>query len=238
VADDRGIAYMGAGKVELRDIDFPSLVLRDGPGVHPDNMGRELPHAAILKVVSTNICGSDQHMVRDRAGGNGPRARDHRRGDRDRAGRGVHRGGDLCSVPFNIACGRCRACKQGHTGVCLNVNPERPGSAYGYVDMGGWVGGQAEHVTVPYADWNLLRFPDKEQAMEQILDLTMPSDIFRTGFHGAYTAGVGPGSTVYVAGRRPGRARGGLLRAAARRGRGDRGGPDPGAARAGAQLRL
>jgi glutathione-independent formaldehyde dehydrogenase len=106
-------------------------------------------------------------------------------------------------VPFNIACGRCRMCKGGHTGVCLNVNPDRPGSAYGYVDMGGWVGGQAEYVTVPYADWNLLKFPDKDRAMEKILDLTMLSDIFPTGFHGAYTAGVGPGSTVYVAGGGP-----------------------------------
>jgi glutathione-independent formaldehyde dehydrogenase len=69
--------------------------------------------------------------------------------------------------------------------------------------MGGWVGGQAEYVMVPYADWNLLKFPDKDAAMEKILDLTMLSDIFPTGFHGAYTAGVGPGSTVYIAGAGP-----------------------------------
>jgi glutathione-independent formaldehyde dehydrogenase len=106
-------------------------------------------------------------------------------------------------VPFNIACGRCRNCKGGHTGVCENVNPDRPGSAYGYVDMGGWVGGQAEYALVPYADWNLLKFPDKDQAMDKILDLTMLSDIFPTGFHGAYTAGVHPGSTVYIAGAGP-----------------------------------
>jgi glutathione-independent formaldehyde dehydrogenase len=56
---------------------------------------------------------------------------------------------------------------------------------------------------VPYADWNLLRFPDKDQAMDKILDLTMLSDIFPTGFHGAYTAGVGPGKTVYIAGAGP-----------------------------------
>jgi glutathione-independent formaldehyde dehydrogenase len=111
--------------------------------------------------------------------------------------------GDLCSVPFNIACGRCRMCKMGNTGVCLNVNPERPGGAYGYVDMGGWRGGQAEYVMVPYADWNLLPFPDKDQAMEKILDLTMLSDIFPTGYHGAVTAGVTTGSTVYVAGAGP-----------------------------------
>ena len=54
----------------------------------------------------------------------------------------------MCSVPFNIACGRCAACKRGHTGVCLNVNPARAGAAYGYVDMGGWIGGQAEYVMV------------------------------------------------------------------------------------------
>ncbi len=89
------------------------------------------------------------------------------------------------------------------TGICLNVNPDRPGSAYGYVDMGGWVGGQAEYVLVPYADWNLLKFPDRDQALEKIMDLTMLSDIFPTGFHGAVTAGVGVGSTVYVAGAGP-----------------------------------
>src|SRR5579863_3660446 len=111
--------------------------------------------------------------------------------------------GDLVSVPFNIACGRCRNCKERKTGICLNVNPDRPGSAYGYVDMGGWVGGQAEYVMVPYADFNLLKFPDKDQAMAKIRDLTMLSDIFPTGYHGAYTAGVTTGSTVYVAGAGP-----------------------------------
>ena len=106
-------------------------------------------------------------------------------------------------MPFNIACGRCRNCKEGRTGICLNVNPSRPGAAYGYVDMGGWVGGQAEYVMVPYADWNLLKFPDKDQAMAKIKDLTLLSDIFPTGYHGAVTAGVGPGSIVYVAGAGP-----------------------------------
>jgi glutathione-independent formaldehyde dehydrogenase len=94
-------------------------------------------------------------------------------------------------------------CKEGKTGICLNVNPARPGAAYGYVDMGGWVGGQAEYVMVPYADFNLLKFPDRERAMEKIKDLTLLSDIFPTGFHGAYTAGVGPGTIVYIAGAGP-----------------------------------
>src|SRR5438045_4671155 len=111
--------------------------------------------------------------------------------------------GDLVSVRFNIACGRCRKCKGGQTGICLNVNPARPGAAYGYVDMGGWVGGQAEYVLVPYADFNLLKFPNKDGAMAKIKDLTLLSDIFPTGYHGAVTAGVGPGMTAYVAGAGP-----------------------------------
>ena len=110
-------------------------------------------------------------------------------------------------MPFNIACGRCRNCKEGKTGICLNVNPARPGAAYGYVDMGGWVGGQAEYVMVPYADFNLLKFPDRDQAMEKIRDLTMLSDIFPTGYHGAVTAGVTTGLDGLCRRRRPGRAR-------------------------------
>src|ERR671928_225616 len=66
MADNRGVAYMGPGTVEVQDIDFPTFELQDGPGVNPANVGRPLPHAAILKMVSTNICGSDQHMVRGR----------------------------------------------------------------------------------------------------------------------------------------------------------------------------
>jgi len=111
--------------------------------------------------------------------------------------------GDLVSVPFNIACGRCRNCREGKTGICLNVNGDRAGAAFGYVDMGGWVGGQADYVMAPYADFNLLKFPDKDQALEKIEDLTLLSDIFPTGYDGAVKAGVTTGSTVYVAGAIP-----------------------------------
>lgn len=203
---NRGVVYVGPGAVEVRDIDEPTFELRDGPGVHPDNVGRQLPHAAILRIVSTNICGSDQHMVRGRTTAPAGLVLGHEiTGEVIDVGPGVEfiEVGDLCSVPFNIACGRCRTCKDGDTGICLTTNPARPGAAYGYVDMGGWVGGQAKYVTVPYADWNLLKFPDKDQAMEKILDLTMLSDIFPTGFHGCVTAGVKPGATVYIAGAGP-----------------------------------
>jgi glutathione-independent formaldehyde dehydrogenase len=206
MAGNKAVAYLEPGKVEVQTIDYPGLVLKDGPGVNPANVGRKCEHGVILKVVSTNICGSDQHMVRGRTTAPRDLVLGHEiTGEVIEVGRDVEfiKKGDLCSVPFNIACGRCSNCKEGKTGICLNVNPDRPGSAYGYVDMGGWVGGQAEYAMVPYADFNLLRFPDKDQAIDKIRDLTMLSDIFPTGFHGAYSAGVGPGSTVYVAGGGP-----------------------------------
>jgi glutathione-independent formaldehyde dehydrogenase len=187
---------MGPGKVEVQSIDFPELALGS----------RKCEHGVILKVVATNICGSDQHMVRGRTTAPHGLVLGHEiTGEVIEAGKDVEfiKVGDLCSVPFNIACGRCRNCKEGKTGICLNVNPARPGAAYGYVDMGGWVGGQAEYVMVPYADFNLLKFPDKDRAMEKIRDLTLLSDIFPTGYHGAVTAGVGPGSIVYIAGAGP-----------------------------------
>src|SRR3954471_7802568 len=203
---NKAIAYIEPGKVQVETIDYPKLEVQDGPGVHPDNVGRKTPHGAILKIVATNICGSDQHMVRGRTTAPSGLILGHEiTGEVIETGPGVEfiKAGDLVSVPFNIACGRCRMCKEGNTGVCLNVNPAGYGSAYGYVDMGGWRGGQAEYVMVPYADWNLLKFPDKEQALEKILDLTMLSDIFPTGYHGAYTAGVTSGSTCYIAGAGP-----------------------------------
>lgn len=204
--NNRALVYKGSGKVDVETIDYPELMIKDGPGVNPANVGRKCEHGVILKVVSTNICGSDQHMVRGRTTAPEGLVLGHEiTGEVIEAGRDVEfmKKGDLVSVPFNIACGRCRNCKEQDTHICLNVNPERPGAAYGYVDMGGWVGGQAKYVMVPYADFQLLKFPDKDQAMEKILDLTMLSDIFPTGFHGAYSAGVRIGSTVYVAGAGP-----------------------------------
>ncbi len=193
---NRGVAYIKPGVVEVQSIDYPKLILGDRP----------CQHGVILKIISTNICGSDQHMVRGRTTAPAGLILGHEiTGQVIEAGRDVEfiKVGDIVSVPFNIACGRCRNCKAGQTGICLNANPARPGAAYGYVDMGGWVGGQAEYVMVPYADFNLLKFPDKDQALEKIKDLTLLSDIFPTGYHGAVTAGVGPGTIVYVAGAGP-----------------------------------
>ncbi len=197
MSSNRGVVYVGPGKVEVRNIADPVMASPNG---------RKLDHAVILKVISTNICGSDQHMVRGRTTAEPGLVLGH-----EITGEIIEKGsdveqleiGDIVSVPFNVACGRCRCCKSQDTGVCLTVNPARAGGAYGYVDMGGWIGGQARYVMVPYADFNLLKFPDREQAMDKIRDLTMLSDILPTGFHGAVQAGVGVGSIVYVAGAGP-----------------------------------
>ena len=177
-ASNRGVVYMAPGVVEVKPIDFPKLELDSTSSpVASERQKRKCEHGAILKVcshgrqewgvqwhrmtpspsrhrkvVTTNICGSDQHMVRGRTSlPGGYMVLGHEiTGEIVEVGRDVEfmKEGDLCSVPFNIACGRCPACKRGDTGVCLFVNPARAGAAFGYVDMGGWVGGQAEYVMV------------------------------------------------------------------------------------------
>src|ERR1700674_3125036 len=204
MASNRGVAYIAPGKVEVQSIEYPKLRM---PASETNPFGgKDAPHGVILKIVTTNICGSDQHMVRGRTTAPKGLILGH-----EITGEIIEKGsdvemldvGDICTVPFNIACGRCRNCREGKTGICLTVNPARPGAAYGYVDMGGWVGGQAEYVLVPYADFNLIKFPNKEKAMAKIADLTCLSDILPTGYHGAVSAGVTTGSTVYVAGAGP-----------------------------------
>ena len=205
MAGNRVVVYQGPGQVSVESVDYPRLELPDDV-VNGMGIKRQAPHGVILKVVATNICGSDQHMVRGRTTAPVGQTLGH-----EITGEVVEKGddvlfleqGDIVSVPFNIACGRCRQCEERQTGICLNVNPARPGAAYGYVDMGGWIGGQAEYVFVPFADFNALKFPDRDQALAKIKDLTMLSDIFPTGYHGAYTAGTTTGSTVYIAGAGP-----------------------------------
>lgn len=193
---NRAVVFKGPGVMAVEDIGYPKMLAK----------GKPVNHGVILKILVTNICGSDLHMYRGRTDmlPNTPVGHEI-------TGMVIEKGtdvetldiGDIVSVPFNVACGRCRNCKEQSTNLCLTVNDLKPGGAYGYAEMGPWQGGQAEYVFVPYADFNLLKFPDPEQALEKILDLSMISDIFPTGFHGAVTAGAGVGKTVYIAGAGP-----------------------------------
>lgn len=196
MAGNRSVVYVGPKKVEVQNLDYPKLV---------DPRGKPCHHGVILKLVTTNICGSDQHIYRGRFPAPAGMVLGHENtGEVEEVGRDVQflKKGDLVSVPFNVACGRCRNCKVRHTEVCMNVNPDVACGAYGF-NLGGWQGGQADYMMVPFADFNLLKFPDKAQAMAKIKDLTLLSDILPTGFHGCVAAGVGVGSTVYIAGAGP-----------------------------------
>lgn len=185
-------------KLKVESIDYPKMA---------DPHGRKIEHGAILKIVTTNICGSDQHIYHGRfAAPKGMVMGHEMTGEVIELGGDVEiiKKGDLVSVPFNVSCGRCRNCKERHTDTCenMNVNDQVDCGAYGF-NLGNWQGGQADYLLVPYADWNLLRFPDKQQAMAKIRDLTLLSDILPTGYHGCIEAGVRTGSTVYIAGAGP-----------------------------------
>lgn len=109
--------------------------------------------------------------------------------------------GDRVCIPFNIACGFCRNCEKGLTAFCLSVNSEMPGGAYGYPSMGGYQGGQAEYLRVPFGDFNCLQLP--EDAEEKEADYAMLADIWPTGWHGTRLAGVQAGDSVVIYGGGP-----------------------------------
>jgi glutathione-independent formaldehyde dehydrogenase len=128
MADNRGVAYLGTGKVEVQNIDYPHWKIQEGPGVPQENVGRDLPHGAILKLVSTNICGSDQHMVRGRTTAPEGLILGHEiTGEVVEVGPGVEfiKEGDLVSAPFNIS----RALSQLQGAQHRRVPERQPGAA-------------------------------------------------------------------------------------------------------------
>src|ERR687889_523335 len=155
MADNRVVVYKGPGEVAVEDIEYPKLEVPEEVATAM-GMTQEAPHAVILKIVSTNICGSDQHMVRGRTTAPVGQTLGH-----EITGEVIEKGSDVQFLEVGDIC------------------------------------------SVPFDDFNLLKFPDRDQALEKIRDLTMLSDIFPTGYHGCYSAGVTTGSTVYVAGAGP-----------------------------------
>ena len=114
MSGNRIVVYKGPGKVAVETIDYPKLEV-PAEVANAMGMSRKADHAVILKCVSTNICGSDQHMVRGRTTAPVGQTLGH-----EITGEVVEKGsdvqfleaGDICSVPFNIACGRCRNCRE------------------------------------------------------------------------------------------------------------------------------
>ena len=164
----------------------------------------ERPHDVVLKIIITNICGSDLHMYEGRTDMETGRILGHESlGEVIEVGSAVDRVkmGDIVCVPFNIGCGFCENCERGLTGFCLTCNPGSAGAAYGFAGMGPYSGGQAELLRVPYADFNCLVLP--KDAREKLSDYVMLSDIFPTGWHSTELAGVKPGESVVVYGAGP-----------------------------------
>lgn len=195
----RALTWHGHGDVRVETVPDPKLID---------------PTDAIIKVTSTAICGSDIHLY------------DHyqmtmEKGDilgHEPMGEVVETGsavknikaGDRVVVPFNIACGECWFCKRQEYSLCDRSNPnaeiakaalgQSPAAAFGFSHMlGGFPGGQAEYLRVPFANVGPLKIPDGLPD-EKVLFL---SDIFPTGYMAAENAGIEDGDTVAVWGCGP-----------------------------------
>ena len=185
----KALVYNGARDVSIAEVDDPTI---------------EQPTDVIVKLTTTNICGSDLHMYEGRTEIEEGRVLGHENlGEIVEVGSAVERvkKGDLVCLPFNIGCGHCKNCEAGLTGYCLTANPGTAGAAYGFAGMGPYEGGQAELLRVPWADFNALQLPP--DAKEKENDYVMLSDVFPTGWHATELAGVQPGDSVVVYGAGP-----------------------------------
>jgi threonine dehydrogenase-like Zn-dependent dehydrogenase len=195
----KAVCWMGKSKVEVLSVPDPALLN---------------PHDAIVKVTRTAICGSDLHLF----GGfiptmeSGDIVGHEFMGIVEEVGSSVTnlRRGDRVVVPFTIACGSCLYCKKKIWAACDNSNPNAHlmEAAYGYSGsglfgyshmMGGYAGGQAQYVRVPFANVGPLKV-ESDLPDEKVLFL---SDIFPTGYMAAENAQIQAGDTVAVWGAGP-----------------------------------
>ncbi|MDT8915219.1 glutathione-independent formaldehyde dehydrogenase [Amycolatopsis sp. PS_44_ISF1] len=184
----RALVYQGPHDVAVKNV--PDARIED-------------PKDAVVRITTTNICGSDLHMYEGRTDVETGKVLGHENmGIVEAVGDAVDRlkVGDRVSLPFNIACGACGNCFKGLTAFCLRANPGTAGAAYGYASMGPYDGGQAEYLRVPWADFNALVLPE---GTEHELDYAMLSDIFPTGWHGVELAKLQAGENLVVYGAGP-----------------------------------
>jgi glutathione-independent formaldehyde dehydrogenase len=187
----KAVVYDGPRKVSLKEVPDARI---------------EKPTDVLVRITTTNICGSDLHMYEGRTDFETGRWFGHENlGQVIEVGEAVDkvRVGDFVVIPFNVSCGHCKNCERGYTNYCLTAQPNREwaGAAYGFADMGPWAGGQAELLRVPWGDFNCLRLG--EDAEERQNDYVMLADIFPTGYHATEIAGVQPGDQTVIYGAGP-----------------------------------
>ena len=185
----KALVYNGPCDVQVKDMPDAKI---------------EKPTDVLVRITTTNICGSDLHMYEGRTEMEAGRILGHENmGEVIEVGNAVQRikVGDMVCLPFNIGCGFCENCERGLSGFCLTANPGTAGAAYGFAGMGPYSGGQAELLRVPFADYNCLVLP--EDAREKENDYVMLSDILPTGYHATELAGVKPGESVVIYGAGP-----------------------------------
>ena len=195
----RATCWMGPKKMQVMDVPEPKILNK---------------RDAIVKVTSTAICGSDLHLYNGYLPFMEPGdIMGHEfMGEVVEVGKGVSnlKVGDRVVVPFPIACGHCDACDKQMYSLCENSNPNShiaetmlghsPAGVFGYSHMlGGYAGGQAEFVRVPFADVGPMKVDD-DLTDEQVLFLT---DILPTGYMGAEMCNIQPGDVVAVWGAGP-----------------------------------
>ncbi|SDO48261.1 glutathione-independent formaldehyde dehydrogenase [Microbacterium sp. ru370.1] len=187
----KAVVYDGPRQVTVKDVPDARI---------------ERPTDVLVRITTTNICGSDLHMYEGRTSFETGRWFGHENmGEVIEVGAGVDKVtvGDHVVLPFNVACGHCKNCERGLTNYCLTAQPvpEFAGAAYGFADMGPWAGGQAELLRVPWGDFNCLRLG--EDAEERSSDYVMLADIFPTGYHATEMARVKPGDQTVIYGAGP-----------------------------------
>lgn len=185
----KALVYNGPRDVSVKDVPDAKI---------------ERPTDVLVRITTTNICGSDLHMYEGRTDMPPGRILGHENlGVVIEVGPAVDRIkiGDRVALPFNVGCGFCENCERGLSAYCLTTNPGMAGAAYGFADMGPYAGGQAELLRVPYGDYNCLVLP--RDAEEKENDYVMLADIFPTGYHATELAGVKPGESVVIYGAGP-----------------------------------
>jgi threonine dehydrogenase-like Zn-dependent dehydrogenase len=185
------VVYQGPGDVAVTDV--PDARIED-------------PNDILVRITTTNICGSDLHMYEGRTSFETGRTFGHENmGQVIEVGDAVRKVkvGEYVVLPFNVSCGFCKNCERGLTNYCLTMQPEPSlaGAAFGFADMGPYQGGQAELLRVPFGDFMALRLG--EDAAERQTDYVMLADIFPTGYHATEMAGVKPGDQTVIMGGGP-----------------------------------